>query len=51
MNRKLWIMVMDQDIGLDENSIQPCSHEVDVCVIKNLQKCNAVIWRKIRYVA
>ena len=61
MNRKLWIKVMDQDIGLDDclgkgcvdiEKFKPTStpKEIDVCVDKNLIKRDAVIWLKISYV-
>ena len=61
INRKLWIKVMDQDIGLDDclgkgsvniEKLKPTStpKQVDVCVNKNILKRDAVVWLKISYV-
>ena len=61
INRKLWIKVMDQDIGLDDclgkgcvniEKLKPTStpKQVDLCVNKNLLKRDSVIWLKISYV-
>ena len=61
INRKLWIKVMDQDIGLDDclgkgsvniEKLKPNSTptQVDVCVNKNILKRDAVVWLKISYV-